>query len=250
MTFNTTKLDDPVSFPKDDSEWHYFLKDRVDAALCAREYIDSLPETALFYQPADIDGFDLRAQERNKVLQLLGSWLAPESFTNNRNKWINPNHHGAHRYADVVNRCACGLPMLREAFSSDVKQPTHKQEHGDCTKIDRMEARTQLVRNRRDIGKKAYLYGSSLSGWHKRLGYEDRSCFGSRQAVEWGLDVQELGKISRQKKARTCMVLCRTHSARKIAKIYGCSAHTIQRMLRKETQSDPTKLYSIRRANA
>lgn len=251
MSFNTPKLDKPVSFPKDDSEWHSFLDGRVDEAIQVREYIDSLPDTAAMFTINDIPTFTGR--ETNYVshlLKLAGAWPVPEHIVAHKTKWVNPNYTHAHRYADVGVKCSCGTPVMREAFSDNLKQPAEKQEHTDCCKIDRMQARIQLLKNRKEIAIESYEYAQGIYGWHKRLGYPDSDSFGARQFSELDINTTELAKHARAKQARTYMVLARKHSTKTIGKLFGYSHETISRNIKDETVSDPNVLYSIRRANA
>ena len=251
MSFNTEKLAEPVSFPKDDSEWHSFLKGHVDEAIQIREYVESLPDTAAMFTLNDIPDFTAAGRNYCKHwLKLAGAWPVPDHIVAHKTKWVNPNYTHAERYADVGVKCSCGTPVMREAFSDNLKQPAEKQEHTDCCKIDRMEARLQLLKNRKEVAIESYEYGHGIYGWHKRLGYGSTDSFGSLQFSELDINTSELAKHARAKQARTYMVLAREYSTETIGNLFGYSHETISRNIKDETVSDPNVLYSIRRANA
>ena len=251
MTFNTPKLDEPVSFPKDDSEWHSFLDGRVDEAIQIREYIESLPDTAAMFAINDIPEFT--AAKKNYVSdlpKLAGAWPVPDHIVAHKTKWVNPNYTYAERYADVGVICSCGTPVMREVFSDNLKQPAEKQEHTDCCKIDRMEARVQLLKNRRDVIYESYEYGHGVNAWHKRLGYSDPGGIGGRQIHSLGVSRKELAQHGRAKRARTFLMLADEYSTQDLGRVFGVSANTVRRSIRDETIGDPTELYQQRRANA
>jgi len=249
MVIQIGRLEDPVSFPKDKSEWHHFLEGRVDDAVRLRDYVDNLPETSATFRINNIDGFDPQGMHRGLV-KLTGAWKAPTTITNNRDRhWTNPNYKYAHHYSDAAVECECGIPVLRQQFSENEKQPAHHQDHKDgCTKIDRLENQVEIAKNRKQIVKEAYQYGHSAASQIQRLGYSDRRKVGAGDVEGLGLDLAELAREGRKKVARTAMVLCREHSPVKVAKIYGMSRKSLSQIVTKETKSDASALYSVRRA--
>jgi len=249
MVIQIGRLEEPVSFPKDKSEWHHFLEGRVDDAVRLREYVEDLPETAATFQLRSVDGIEPQGIHRGLVM-LTGAWKAPTIITNNRERsWVNPNYKHAHHYSDAAVRCECGIPVVRQCFSENEKQPAHHQEHKDgCTKIDRLENQVQIAKNRKEIVEEAYEYGHSAASQIQRLGYSDRRKVGAGDVEGLGLDLQELAIEGRKKVARTAMVLCREHSPEKVAKIYGMSRKSLSQIVTKETKSDASALYSVRRA--
>jgi len=251
MVIQIGRLEEPVSFPKDTSEWHSFLAGNVEKALKIRRHVENLPETSATWRLNDVDGLDPQGIHRG-IVKLTGAWKVPHHITNNRDRhWVNPNHVHAQHYSDAVVECGCGIPVLRQSFGENEKQPAHHQEHNDCcNKIYRTEARLQLLKNRREIVKDVYDYGHSATGMIERLGYPERREMGAGDAKDLGLNLGKLAREGRKKVARTAMVLCREHSPETIAKIYGVHRRSISEILTQETKTSSKKLYSVRRSVA
>jgi len=253
MVIQIGRLETPVSFPKNDDEWHSFLKGNVEEALTVREFVDNLPTTAATFELKDIDGFNekrLNPDALDSVLKLAGSWRVPDLFASNRpQKWVNPNYNHAQHYSDVATECGCGIPVLRMTFGEDEKQPAHHQDHAeDCTKINRLEARAQLLKNRRDIIRDAYNHAHAASAIQKRLGYAEDKYMGGYEIQQLGINGEELAKESRRKMARTAMVLCREYSPKDVATLFGVHRRSISQLITQETVTDSKTLYGIRRA--
>lgn len=250
MTLSNTRLQTPVSFPRDRSEWHHWLEGFVDVALEVRQFIESLPDTAITFKPADID-VKAPIPKIRKCCKLVGSWPVPDTMTNTtRIKWVNPNATHAHRYSDAVVKCACGTPMIKQAFSTKEPQPTNSQEHNNCIRPDRLEARAELLRNRIEIIEEIYEYGHTVWSMRHRLGLDPDSSIGTSIKHELGLDLEKLGKQSRQKVARTATVLLRNHAATTVGELFGMGGRAITEIVGKETTADPQMLYKHRRKYA
>jgi len=248
VTLNS-RLDEPVSFPKDKSEWHSFLDGNVDTATKIRTHVENLPKTAATFNIRDIDGVRPQGLEP-ALIKLTGAWPCPDIVTNNRNrKWVNPNYAHAQHYSDAVVRCGCGIPVLRQSFGENENQPSHHQEHNqDCNKIHRKKAELELLKNRRDIITDAYQHGHSMSAVSQRLGYPEAYHVGTNECRNWGLEIDELAREGREKVARSAMVLCREHSPKKVAPLFGMTRKSLSEIVTKETKSDASMLYSVRRA--
>jgi len=253
MVFRTKKLENPVSFPKDKTEWHSWLEGHLDDALLIREYVEDLPKTAATFGLGAIED-ELSFRRDNlphSVVKLTGAWLKPDELPGSNqgaSKWVNPNYMHAQHYSDAVAMCECGVPILREYFGEDERQPAHHQEHNDnCCKIYRQRSRLQLMENKRDIVKDGVYHGHAMYKLNKRLGYSDNYEFKGDRAAELGLDAQELRVAARKKIARTMLVLSRTHRPQDIGKAYGISKSAANRMLKRETVADAHTLWSVRR---
>jgi len=247
MPTQTSRLDDPVSFPKDDSEWHSFLDGHVETALEIRNHVENLPKTRATFTLHELD---LKLSNiPDGVVKLTGAWRAPDLILSGaRQKWVNPNYVHAQHYSDVVVRCGCGIPVLRQQFSEGEKQPAHHQEHNEnCTKIMRKKTELELLKNRRDIVIDAYQHGHTATGISNRLGYPDGHHIGTGETQEWGINIRELNRESRRKIARSIMVLCREYSPVKIGPIFGMTRKSASEILTKETKSDASTLYGVRR---
>lgn len=248
MVTRTSRLSNQVSFPKDKTEWYHFLENNVDYAIRIREWINSLPETATTFKKKHVPEGTTRSDYITGMLKLCGAWEAPEFMFKNGATWVNPNATDAHYYSDAVTRCECGIPVLREQFSKNEPQPSHHQTHKEsCNKINRMECRVQLLKNRKEIIKDQYAHNQSLEQSKARLGYTGESRMGGDEIKDIGLNIAELAREARKKFARTCMVLCREHNPETVGRIFGVTGDSIGRMLRKETKSDVGKLYAVRR---
>lgn len=249
MVTQIDRLENPVSFPKDKSEWHHFLKGNVDKALKLRRHVEKLPQTCATWRLNDVEDLDPQGIHRGLV-KLTGAWKIPDIVTNNRNRhWANPNHLYAHHYSDAAVQCECGIPVLRHTFGPDEKQPAHHQEHKEnCTKINRLENQVQLAKNRKEIVKEAYQYGHSASSQIQRIGYSNDRKVGAGDFQELGVNLHELAVEGRKKVARTAMVLYREHSPKQIAELYGMHRKSLSQIVTKETKSNSSVLYSVRRA--
>lgn len=248
MVIQIDRLQEPVSFPKEKSEWHSFLEGNVEKALKIRNHVEDLPETSATWRLNDVPGLDPQGVHRG-IVKIAGSWKAPEIITNNRDRhWVNPNYKYAQHYAGVAVQCECGIPVVRQQFGPDEEQPAHHQEHNeDCNNIYRKEAELKILKNKKRIVKDLYAHGHSPSGKIERLGYAKTNDFTGGDARALGLNLTELAREGRKRLARTCMVLCREHSTRDIAKIFGLSPTALSSIITKETKSDASVLYSIRR---
>ena len=254
MVTRTKRLENPVSFPKDKSEWHSFLDGHVEDALTIRRYVEDLPETAATFSLSRIND-DLNSQLGsipNGCVKLTGAWKVPDILTNTgAQKWVNPNYQHAQHYSDAIVECDCGIAVVRECFSENEKQPAHYQEHKDnCTKINRIEVQLQLLKNRRDIIREAYEYGHTMSSVHHRIGYSRDKHLGGYECEQLGLDIGALGKRARRKFARTAIVLCREYSPKVVGTLFDMHPKSVSDVIRKETVSDTKALYSVRRATA
>lgn len=249
MVTRTTRLSEPVSFPKDKTEWYHFLENNVEYAIAIREWVNNLPKTATTFKKKQVPEVSkTRSDYITGMLKLSGAWEAPEFMFKNGATWVNPNATDAHHYSDAVTRCECGIPVIREQFSEKEPQPNHHQSHKEsCNKIHRMECRVQLLKNRKEIIKDQYAHNQSLEQSKARLGYTGESRMGGDEVADIGIDVQSLSKEARKRFARTCMVLARKHNPETIGRIFGVTGDSIGRMLRKETKSDVGKLYAVRR---
>jgi len=248
-----SRLETPVSFPKQDAEWHSFLRGNVDTALAIREFIDGLPDTAATFKLKQIDGLETTPTHIPRgILKLMGSWEVPLELSDHKvSSWVNPNHIHAHHYSDALTECGCGIPVLRESFGENEQQPAHHQEHNEsCTKIMRLESRAELLRNRRDIIRDGYRHNQSLNALSTRLGYDSERPISNHECEDLGIDLPELMTDSRQRLARSVMVLCRSYSPATVGEIYGLGKRAVSRILDVETQSTAKKMYSIRRATA
>jgi len=253
MVFKTQKLDEPVSFPKNDSDWHSWLLGHVEDALLVREYVENLPKTAATFGlgPIEDELSFRRGNLPNGIVKLTGAWLKPDELTGcNRgaSKWVNPNFVHAQHYSDAVTICECGVPILREFFGDKEKQPAHHQDHNDnCCKIYRQRSRVQLMENKREIVKDAAYHGHALIQMNERLGYSDNYHFKTDRAAELGIDAHKLRQDARAKIARTILVLSRDHSSRTIGKLYGIGKSATNRILKRETVGNGRTLWKARR---
>lgn len=250
MTLSNTRLENPVTFPNQNAEWHYWLDGCVEAALTIREYIENLPDTAITFKPMDI-GVNTSIPKIQKCCKLAGAWKLPETMPNHANqKWVNPNATHAHRYSDAVTICACGTPMIKMAFSNSEPQPTDSQEHNDCIRPDRLEARAELLRNRIEIIKEIYEYGHTVWGMRHRLGLKPDSSVGGAIRQDLGMNLEKHGRKSRAKVARTATVLLRDYASTTVGELFGMSGKAISEIVSKETTADPQILYKYRRKYA
>lgn len=249
MVTQIGRLETPVSFPKQAADWHSFLDGWVTEAYQIRQYVEGLPETRATWKLADVDGIMPR-QIDPSIVKLTGAWLVPDVLDSGSvNRWVNPNYVHAQHYSDVVVRCGCGIPVLRQSFSEKEKQPAHHQEHNkDCTKIHRKKTELELLKNRRDIIKDAYAHGHSATGISQRLGYPEGHHIGGGEVNELGEDMGKLATQGRKKVARTALVLCREHSPETVAALFGLHRKSLSEMVTKETVSDASVLYSVRRS--
>jgi len=246
-----SRLQTPVAFPKTDDEWHSFLRDNIQNALAVREFLDSLPDTQATFKLKRIDGLDMsHAHLPRGILKIMGSWQVPRQLSNGRSSaWVNPSYQHAQHYSDALVECGCGIPVLRESFSENEKQPTHHQEHnGSCNKIMRSEARVQLLKNRRDIIVDGYEHNQSLNALSTRLGYKSERPISNKHCADWGIDLHALMQDSREQLARTCMVLCREYPPSTVGEIYDMDKRTVSQIVDLETEASAKKMYSIRRA--
>lgn len=248
MTFNTSKLETPVVFPRENGEWHHYLQGRVNQALAAKRCIENLPEQALMFDPSEIDGLKTHSRYKGDILKLCGAWKTPETVSNSGAKWINPNHPDAYRYSDSIVRCACGVPMLHSSLGHIDTQPANSETHGDCCQLDRLEARTELAKRKRDIVIDLYEHGQSLEAGAKRLGYESGDQCSGDFPKRLGLDIWNLNRESRKRIAKTVLVLARQHSTSTIGEIYGVNTRAISEMLNRETKSSAQALLGVRKA--
>ena len=248
MVIQIGRIEEPVSFPKNKSEWHYFLDGNVSKALKIREHVNNLPETSATWRLNDVEGLDPQGVHKG-IVKLTGAWKAPTHMTNNRDRhWVNPNYRHAQHYSDAVVECQCGINVLRQEFGPNEEQPAFHQDHNDdCNKIYRTEANLQLLKNRREIIKELYKYAQSLNRLPQRLGYSDRQNHGSNYVTGLGIDLDKHRRKGRERIARTAMVLCRKHNPETIAQIYGLSTESMTKILTKETKTTATRLYNVRR---
>ncbi len=248
----TKRLEDLVSFPKNDFEWHSFLDGYVEDAVVIREYIDNQrPTTATFSLGPIKDELSIQhSQIPDGILKLMGSWVVPKQLSNNRARsWVNPNYKHAQHYSEALVTCGCGIPVLRQSFSENEKQPAHHQEHNeDCTKIDKLDSRKRLLENRRDIIIDGYNHNQTLNSMVKRLGYSSERPYSTKQCHNLGIDIDELMLTKRRKIARTIMVLCRQYSPSVVGEIYDLDRASVAKILTKETKSNSKALYGVRRA--
>lgn len=249
------RLNEPVSFPKQNSEWHEFLNsrfkhDRVDAALRIKTELEKLPNTA-----ATIADRRLRRKTglprgayTDDVMHLLGSWRVPEHYSNGKTSWVNPNYENRQRHADAAVVCECGTPTLRERFGKTYEQPIDVEEHDEgCCRLNRVEARAEMWRKRRAIIKKMTGLGHSFRQTNFRLGFAGETAHGNKLAEKCGLDSAELQRRGRARVARTAIVLLRDYSTEDVASLYDISGSALGRLLREETTASGRKLYSHRR---
>ena len=253
MVFEANRLEEPVSFPKNGSEWHSWLDGYVEDALVIREYVDSLPETAATFGLRRVND-ELSVKHDlvpDGVVKLTGAWPRPDVLPGSAqgmSKWVNPNYIHSQHYSDTVAMCDCGIPVLREYFGDKEKQPAHHQDHkDDCNKIYRKRARLELLENRKEIIKDVYYHGHSLRGNKNRLGYGPNVELGSKTATDVGIDLQELRMESRKTVARTLLVLSRDYKSETIGKLYGVSQSTVNRIIKDETVGTPEVMRSVRR---
>lgn len=249
------RLQDPVSFPKNDDEWHSFLdKDRhtydpVEVALRINDYFESMPETSATIAQRTLSNQTgiTRMRIMNEVMHLLGSWRIPDYYSKNTS-WVNPTYEHRHRYADAAAVCECGAPVLRERFGDKYKQPLDVQEHNDdCCRLDRVQARGRMWEKRREIITEMTSLGHSFRQTNFRLGFAGDTDHGNDLAVKCGLDTDALQREGRAKVARTAIVLLRDYSTQDVADLYGLSRSALSRMLREETTASGRTLYSHRR---
>jgi len=251
MTKCIPRLETEVSFPKDKSEWHSCLDGFVNDALTIKEYVNNLPETRATFRLKEVDLRHRESTLPTEIVKFTGAWPEPDILRENDTRgFVNPNYVHAQHYSDAIVRCGCGIPVLRQQFGKDEPQPNHHQDHNEnCTKIDRTKARLELLQNRRDIIRDGYQYGHSVASISPRLGYPETYHIGGGECEKLGLNIEQLGRESRKKMARTAMVLCREYSTETVAEIYGVHRRSISAMIREETKSNPKALYSVRRAS-
>jgi len=246
------RLQEPVSFPKDNSEWHRCLEGDIEDALTIREHIESLPDTSATFRLKNIrDGLNKQhAHIQSGVMKLMGSWEVPKELSNNDGRvFVNPSYQHSQHYSDALVTCECGIPVLRESFGPDEKQPAHHQEHkDDCTKINRLDAQKRLLENRRDIIRDGYNHNQSLNSMAQRLGYSSERPLSKGNVRDLGVDIDRLKRLKREKLARTLMVLSREYGPSTLGELFDVDRRTISQMLNKETKSHSKTMYSIRRA--
>lgn len=256
MPLSRFRLADPVSFPREDDEWHSFLEsgpsDTVAAALRVKRYLQSLPETAATVSSREIHentGVSY-AQLTPELMAFLGSWEVPEVFgrIHGPQKYTNPHHEYRHRFSDAVAVCQCGTPHLRERFTEEYPQPVVVSTHGeDCCPLYRRDVQARLWQNRCEIAIEMLRLGHSARATGPRLGFAVDSEHGWKVISKCGLDPKEMVLEGRRRSLRTFIVLARDYSTADIAELYGVSKAAVSRLMRTETTASPKALYSYRR---
>lgn len=255
MVFNKGRLDEPVSFPKSDDEWHSFLKNDFENALTIKRYVENLPETAATFKIKAIDD-QLDKPHSNvdhRIVKLTGAWPIPDVFNSGQvaTKFVNPNYKHAFHYSDCVVRCNCGAPVIRQRYDSEENMPTYHERHtDDCNKINRIECRMNILKNRKQALKEWYMLGHNMHRARARLGYSTGSNnIGMNEVEDWGLDLRELYQKGRKRLARTLMLLMREYPTGKVAELYGVGKSTCSKIVSEETVSNSKTLYEVRKAN-
>lgn len=255
-----SRLDDPVSFPKNNDEWHSFLlsttdvestHDRVELLIKLRDYIDARPETSATFKITNALDDGEATMITPEMLHLIGTWRVPDTAISSRVATaVNPNAAHAEHYSDMAVRCGCGAVMLREAVGENQPQPAQQQDHNeDCHKIHRHETRLQLLKNRRDAIIEMSHLGLTYREMASRIGYHRQKDVVPTVARNCGIDTDELQREGRRKTIRTFMVLLREYSPRVIGRLYDLSPRSVSDAVRKESVADPAALYSVRRRN-
>lgn len=251
-----SRLDEPVSFPKTDDEWHSFLLpdqgsvDRLEILIKLREYMEDLPPTKATFEMSDaLDNGEWQAVLDDRMLYLVGTWRVPDLIKGTSSPLlVNPHSEHAHYYSDAVVECGCGAVVVRENFSENQPQPLQEQSHTeDCHKINRHEMRLELLKNRRDIIEEMIGAGLSFRQMAPRLGYKGSKDVVPTVARNCGLDPHELQYEARRRMIRTFMVLAREYSPETIGKLYDLNRRSVSDAIRHESKADPATLYSVRR---
>lgn len=256
MVFNKGRLENPVSFPKNDDEWHSFLKNDFENALTIKRYVENLPETAATFKLKTLDDeFDKPfANIDHRIVKLTGAWPVPDLLDSNQlaTKFVNPNYKHAHHYSDCIVQCDCGAPVIRQRYGPEEKMPTYHERHSDdCNKINRIECRVEILKNRKAALEEWYMLGHNMHRARARLGYSTgNNNIGMNEVEGWGLDLRELYQTGRSRLARTLMVLMRKYRTSRVAELYGISKSSCSKIVSEETVSNSKTLYNVRKSKS
>jgi hypothetical protein len=231
-----------MELEKDD--WHSFwakkdgtAKERLEAMVDLRRYIDGLRESAQCFRRSDIEDRHWR-EFREPMLIMAGSWALPDIFTASQDttRWMNPGYRHAYKCPAVYATCECGA-TITHSYQTDFAPLDDEHEHtDDCYKADRLRARADLLDNRKQFLLRGMKLGRSLNSMAPAVGVK-RTGIGS-VAKSLNIDSEKMRDIYREKSAYTYVYLQEERNVESslIAEAYNVNHSTLSDWVNKYTE--------------
>lgn len=197
-----------------------------------RSCLEDAPETSTVFKLSNV--IDNPTGFSRPLVEFCGVWPAPDVYQtgNWSDNYVNPHGCDAHRYPDVVCRCACGAPVRPSPHGPGV-HPIGSDGHDDgCNNYDRWEARARLARKREAMYERLIVqHGWAQPELAVRTGVSQQQV--SQEMDEYGLDPDELRDRFRRRAGNTYAVLrTQGHASQELSDIYDVGFKTLGRWAR------------------
>jgi hypothetical protein len=200
-----------------------------------------MPETSATFKLSDI--IDIRylngAGRQETMKDFCGFWEMPEIYSQGYytgQLYINPYYMHSYRFPEVWSRCECGYIQIQpQVKDTQANAPIDgANEHGDCNRIDRMETRLDIMKQRRRILKSGLKCGFERLPLARRLGLKSNSI--SKLAKDLGLEVEDSRQKFIDQRDETIAELIRMgHSAETIGNVYRISDKHTWKVAKRES---------------
>jgi hypothetical protein len=201
-----------------------------------RDFIEDLPDTkATFARSEPVEDHpDLTYHGvRDEHMLHVGSWPVPDLDSQNRDRWVNPNHPNAIRFTDAVVVCDCGTRMTRMSTAGHAVFDDDFDHAEDCTQQQKYQAKADLCMKRAEIMHQTARMGNPISGNYERLGLANTPHGGMYKPL--GVDANALKKEYHERRLNTVLRLLDEMPTKRVARVYGVTPSYIATMVGSET---------------
>lgn len=227
-------------------EMHTRLLDASDHLISliatVNEELTGMPETSATFRLSDlIDVRYLNAGSRQKLMKdFCGYWKMPEIYSQGNDTgqlYVNPYYSHSYRFPEVWSRCkGCGnIQVHPQGKDSEVDPPIPGcNDHGECNRIDRMEARLDIMKQRKEVLDRGLTYGFERLALAKRIGLRTNSI--SEVCQSLGLGVENSRQRFIEERNETIVKLIQQgYSAETISNLYRISDKHTWKVAKRES---------------
>ena len=150
-----------------------------------QENVGNLSETTGTFRIKDVTDYHPTLM-RDEYFWLIGSWEMPERISTSRvTRYVNPNYVHKENYADIAVDCRCGTYLTKEVDKGTMD--TEHQHTEDCEREWRMEARAELIDQRKEWLRQAAELWLSLEEAAPRMGVTKNNAWfmTERYGIDW-----------------------------------------------------------------
>ncbi|WP_372611573.1 hypothetical protein [Halomonas sp.] len=252
-------LDEPVSFPKSDDEWHERLwgdRDNIERTIRMKYAFKQMKTTAAHVPWSRLKQLSgVRGKHApDDHLNFIGSWRVPlwkfQGQGVNR-KWMNPDYAHKRLFPEACGLCGCGIPIVRRNMPDDFNPPTRITEHNEgCCTHDRMQGYAELWRERKAVLEQTFYFGKPMTWASERLAFDNNIQHIPSIAQKCGINTTEAAQAGRRRVVRSLIVLLREYHPKDVAYLYDVKTRWLSQMVNEESTSSSQALYLARQKNS